>query len=138
MLICKQNAFADEFDYLSQIKKYIKCESVLNVSANVLSESEEDFYQHEFHHASIDSRIVALELARVGGYSAEQVDELFYVYLSEYRDALQESEENNELETFMEKLRPVIGECERLIAMQSDIIARWKKEFKNQDKQQIN
>lgn len=129
IFLCGQTVLSEGFDYLKQVKKYVKCEAVLNVTANVLSASEEEFYQHEAHHASIDSRIIALEFARVGGHSVEEVDELFYLYLTEYRNVLQEKEANDELESFISSLRPLSEDCEELNAMQEDIIARRKEEI---------
>ena len=129
-------ASADGFDYLGQIKKYVKCEAIQNVAANIESESEEEFHQHELNHASLDSRIVAMELAKAGGYSSEQVSELYYVYLSEYRKILQESEDQSDVDNFLRSLRPLIDECERLIAMQSDLIKSRKNQTEYYDKNQ--
>ena len=120
---------AEGFDYLSQVKKYVKCEAVFNVAANISSKSEEEFYEHELHHASIDARIIALELAKVGKISAEQVNELFYAYLNEYRKVLEEREANNQLDDFINLLNPVVGQCEQLNAMQQDILQRKKEQI---------
>ena len=70
-----------------------------------------------------------MEFAKSGGYSPEEVDELFYAYLSEYRKVLQEKEASNELEAFMKSLNPLIKQCEDFNAMQEDIIARKKQEL---------
>ena len=76
---------ADGFDHYAYVKKYVKCEAVQNVAANISSESEEEFYQHELHFASLDSRAIALEFARAGNYSPAEVEELYGTYLDEYR-----------------------------------------------------
>lgn len=121
--------YADGFDYFAQIKKYTKCEAVQNVMANILSESEQEFYQHELHYASLDSRIVALELAKAGGYQAEHIDELFLTYLNEYRNQL---EQNEEVDTFIAALRPHVKKCRRLNEMQKDIIERKRTDYLDQ------
>ena len=119
------SAWAEGFDYYEHINKYAKCEAIQNVAANILSESEEEFYRHEYHHASLDSRIVALEFARAGNYQEEVVDELYDAYLSEYKQILSE---NDNVDNFMQALRPHIAKCKELNEMQEDIIQRKKEE----------
>lgn len=133
--VSAQHAPAGEFDYMGQIKKYVKCEAVQNVAANILSKSEEEFHQHELNHASLDSRIVAMELARAGGYTSEHIDELYYVYLSEYRKILQASENQEEVDSFLKSLGPQIEKCEDLIEMQADIIEQKKNNIESYDEQ---
>ncbi len=118
-------ASAEGFDYYAQVNKYAKCEAVLNVMANILSESEQAFYQHELHHASLDARIVALEFAKAGNYQEQVVNEIFTTYLDEYRNQLKL---NEDVEKFIAALRPHVKKCQQLNAMQSDIIKRKKTE----------
>ena len=125
LCICLNSIFAEEFDYYSHINKYAKCEAVQNVMANIASESEEEFYQHELHHASLDSRIVALEFAKAGQYEKELVAELYNTYLDEYRKQLRESQD---VEVFVAALRPYVTQCQRLNEMQSDVISRVKQQ----------
>ncbi len=120
-----QNIFAEGFDYYAHINKYSKCEAVQNVVANILSESEEEFYQHEYHHASLDSRIIAIEFAKAGKYEEGLIDELYYTYLDEYRSLLKESED---VEKFVSSLRPEVAKCEKLNEMQEDILRRKRQE----------
>ena len=117
---------AEGFDYYPHIKKYAKCEAVQNVMANIISESEEEFYQHELHHASIDSRIVALEFARAGQYKEGLVDELYNTYLDEYRSQLRQGDD---VDKFVAALRPLVNKCQQLNEMQSDVIARKKQQY---------
>lgn len=121
---------AEGFDFYAHVNKYAKCEAVQNVMANISSESEQEFYQHELHHASLDSRIVALEFARAGKYEEGLVDELYNTYLDEYREELKESKD---VDKFVAALHPYIKECRRLNAMQSDVIARKKQQRLKQD-----
>ncbi len=121
---------AEGFDYYAQVNKYAKCEAVLNVMANILSESEEEFYNHEQHHASLDARVVALELAKAGNFEQAMVGEIYNTYLNEYRDQLKLSED---VEKFIVLLRPHVKKCRRLNDMQSDIIARKKKQYLEND-----
>ena len=117
--------YADGFDYYAHINKYVKCEAVQNVMANITSESEQEFYQHELHHASLDSRMIAMEFARVGKYKQGLVDELYHTYLDEYRSELKK---NEEVEEFVAALKPQVKKCQRLNEMQSDIISRKKQQ----------
>lgn len=116
---------AEEFDYYAHINKYVKCEAIQNVVANIVSESEQEFYQHELHHASLDSRIVALEFAKAGNYKEAMVAELYNTYLDEYRSQLKGSQD---VEKFVAALRPHVSTCQRLNDMQSDIIERKKQQ----------
>ena len=133
LLIFLPSVHAEGFDYLGQIKKYVKCEAVQNVAANILSESKEEFHNHELNHASLDSRIVAMKFAKAGDYTPEQVNELYYEYVSEYRSVLQESKDQTEVDNFLDSLGPQLDECEKLIAMQSDIIEREKNQIEGYD-----
>ncbi|MDW3095636.1 MAG: hypothetical protein R8G33_08185 [Gammaproteobacteria bacterium] len=120
-----QNIFAEGFDYYEHINKYTKCEAVQNVVANILSETEEKFYQHESHHASLDSRIIALEFARAGKYEEGLIDELYHTYLDAYRDLLEQSED---VEKFTASLKPQVTKCKKLNEMQEDILRRKRQE----------
>lgn len=125
LLIMAMTVHAEGFDFYAQVNKYAKCEAVLNVMANILSDSEEEFYRHEFHHASLDSRVIALEFAKAGDLETGLVDEIFATYLDEYRNQL---EINDDVEKFIAALRPYAKTCRRLNAMQSDVIARKKQQ----------
>lgn len=125
LTIISQEVLSEGFDYKVHIEKYMKCEAVQNVAANILSQSEQEFYQHELHNASLDSRIVALELARAGNYNEELVDELYNTYLTEYRKSLSESEG---VEKFINSLRLQVDRCKQLNAMQEDIVRRKKQQ----------
>lgn len=125
---------AEGFDFYAHVNKYTKCEAVQNVMANISSESEQEFYQHELHHASLDSRIVALEFARAGQYEEGLVDELYNTYLDEYRKQLKDSQD---VDKFVAALHPHVKECRRLNAMQSDVIARKKQQRLKQGGNQI-
>lgn len=116
---------ADGFDHYAYVKKYVKCEAVQNVAANISSESEEEFYQHELHFASLDSRTIALEFARAGNYSPAEVEELYGTYLDEYRATLNESEDADE---FLKSLTPQVKKCRQLNEMQKDILERKRKQ----------
>lgn len=116
---------AEGFDYYAHINKYTKCEALQNVVANIASESEQEFYQHESHHASLDSRIIALEFAKAGNYEEGMVDELYFTYLDEYRNLLEKSEE---VEVFAASLKPHAEKCRQLNEMQEDIIRRKREE----------
>ena len=117
------NLYAEGFDYYAHIKKYVKCEAVQNVAANISSESEEEFYQHELHFASLDSRQIALEFARAGNYSPQEVEELYVTYLDEYRAILSESED---VDKFLKSLSPQVTKCRKLNDMQKDLLQRNK------------
>lgn len=119
------NVSSEGFDYYAHINKYTKCEALQNVVANIESESEQEFYQHASHHASLDSRIIALELASAGNYEEGMVDELYFTYLDEYRDLLKNSEE---VEAFAASLKPHVAKCRQLNEMQEDIIRRKREE----------
>ena len=125
LCICINPIIAEGFDYYLHINKYTKCEAVQNVMANIASESEQEFYQHELHHASLDSRIVALEFAKAGQYEEGLVAELYNTYLDEYRKQLKESQD---VEVFVAALQPYVQECERLNDMQLDVITRVKQQ----------
>ena len=120
-----QSAYAEGFDYYAHINKYTKCEALQNVIANISSESEQEFYRHESHHASLDSRIIALEFAKAGNYEESVVDELYGTYLDEYREMLKKSED---IEVFAASLRTHAEKCQQLNEMQEDIIRRKREE----------
>jgi len=125
ILFFTKSSFAAGFDYYAHINKYTKCEALQNVVANISSESEQDFYQHESHHASLDSRIIALELAKAGKYEEWLVDELYSTYLDEYRDLLKQSED---VSVFAASLKPHAEKCRQLNEMQEDIIRRKREQ----------
>ena len=120
-----QSAYAEGFDYYAHINEYTKCEALQNVIANISSESEQEFYRHESHHASLDSRIIALEFAKAGNYEESVVDELYGTYLDEHREMLKKSED---IEVFAASLRPHAEKCQQLNEMQEDIIRRKREE----------
>jgi hypothetical protein len=124
-LTFSQAVFAGGFVYYAHINKYTKCEALQNVLANILSESEQEFYQHEAHHDSLDSRIVALEFAGASNYKESLVDELYASYLDEYRALLKESED---VEVFAASLKLPAEKCHQLNEMQADIILRKRKQ----------
>ncbi len=111
ILFFAESSFAAGFDYYAHINKYTKCEALQNVVANISSESEQQFFQHESHHDSLDSRIIALELAKAGNYQQGLVEELYSTYLDEYRDLLKQSED---VEVFAASLRPQAEKCRQL------------------------
>ncbi|MFK7793849.1 MAG: hypothetical protein AB8B89_00730 [Gammaproteobacteria bacterium] len=125
VLLFSQSIMSEGFDYYAHMNKYAKCEALQNVVANIASESEQEFYQHELHHASLDSRIIALEFAKAGRYEKGLVDELYLTYLDEYRDLLKKSEE---VEVFVASLSPHVEKCRELNEMQVDIILRKREE----------
>ena len=115
------NAQSEGFDYYAHINKYIKCEALQNVIANISSQSEQEFYQHESHYASLDSRTIALEFAKAGKYEEGLLDELYNTYLDEYRDLLKQSDD---VDVFRASLLPGAEKCRKLNEMQEDIIQR--------------
>ena len=121
LFIQANHIHAEGFDYYAYVKKYVKCEAVQNVAANISSDNEEEFYQHELHFASLDSRTIALEFARAGNYSPAEVEELYGTYLDEYRVLLNESED---AENFLHSLSPQVKKCRQLNEMQKDILQR--------------
>ena len=120
-----QSAYAEGFDYYAHLNKYTKCEALQNVIANISSESEQEFYRHESHHASLDSRIIALEFAKAGNHEESVVNELYGTYLDEYREMLKKSED---IEVFAASLRTHAEKCQQLNEMQEDIIRRKREE----------
>jgi hypothetical protein len=125
LLAFSQSINAGEFDYYAHINKYTKCEALQNVIANILSQSEQEFYQHESHYASLDSRIIALEFAKAGNHEKWLVNELYYTYLDEYRALLKQSED---VEVFAASLRPHAEKCRQLNEIQEDIIRRKREQ----------
>ena len=113
-------------DYQAQIKKYAQCEALQNVVANVLSQSEEEYLKHELHLAAKDSRIVMQEFVRVSGIAPEFAEELYAVYLDEYRKALIPNGQDNQLDLFIGNIRPQLNNCKELNEIQADIINRHK------------
>lgn len=130
LITMSNSVLAEGFDYYAQVNKYAKCEAILNVMANILSESEQEFYNHELHHASLDARVVALEFAKAGKYEQAMVGEIYNTYLDEYRDQLKL---NEDVEKFISALRPHVKKCRRLNDMQSDVIARKKNQYLDND-----
>ena len=124
-LTFSQAVYAEGFDYYAHINKYTKCEALQNVLANILSESEQEFYQHESHHDSLDSRIIALEFAGAGNYEESLVDELYSSFLDEYRVLLQESED---VEVFAASLRSPAKKCHQVNEMQEDVMRRKREQ----------
>ena len=120
--ICSVNAY--EFDHFSYVKKYTKCEAVQNVAANISSSSEQEFFQHELHFSSLDSRVIALEFARAGNHQEEEVENLYATYLAEYKEALNKSED---VKIFLDSLQPEVRKCKQLNEMQKDILQNKKK-----------
>lgn len=125
---------AQEFDYYPYIAKYAKCEAIQNVMANVASESEQEFFQHALHHASLASRKIALAFAKAGNYQEGMVDEIYQTYLGEYRQQLRS---NAQAENLVAALRPQVKKCQRLLDMQADLIVDPKTNALYQDEQQI-
>ncbi len=121
---------AQEFDYYPYIAKYARCEAIQNVMANVASESEQEFFQHALHHASLASRKIALAFAKAGSYPAGMVDELYQTYLDEYRQQLRS---NAQAESLIAALRPYVKKCQHLLDMQADLIVDPKTNALYQD-----
>ena len=117
-----------EVNYQEQIKTYVRCEALQNVVASILSDSEEEFFQHELHHAANDSNVIAKHLTRIGDYREEVLDELYLIYLDEFQNDLLKRAENGEANLFMQDARPQLDRCEELNELQADIIQRSKEE----------
>ena len=126
-LAFSHGVYAEGFDYFAHINKYTKCEALQNVIANISSESEQDFYQHESHHDSLDSRIIALEFAGAGNYKESLVNKLYASYLDEYRVLLKESDD---VDMFAASLKSPAKKCRQLNEMQEDVIRRKREQNK--------
>ena len=125
-LLCKAQLVFAGPDNFNNIKKYAKCAALQNIVANILSETEQDFYRHEYHHAAQDSMIVAMEFVRISEYSKATLDELYGLYLDEYHKLLLPEQDSNNVAVFVENLRPQITQCKYLNELQADIIRKIK------------
>ena len=121
LVILASKIKAEGFDHFEYVKKYTKCEAIQNVAANISSQSEEEFFQHELHFSSLDSRVIAMEFARAGKYQEADVEELYAAYLSEYKEVISKTED---VQVFLSSLQPDVKKCKQLNEMQKDILQR--------------
>lgn len=75
--LCAKSISLADIDNYENLKKYMKCAVLQNVVANILSETEKDFYQHNYHQAARDSMIVAMEFVKISEHSKDTVDRLY-------------------------------------------------------------
>ena len=118
---------AYSYDNYELIKRYVKCAALQNVVANILSNSEEEFYRHDLHRSAQDSTIVAKELVNTSRrYSQSMMNDLYATYLEEYRRIVQSDEQGEDLSFFLNSVRPQVEQCKRHNELQADIIQRKK------------
>ena len=55
--------------------------------------------------------IVTMEFVKISEHSKNAADELYEVYLDEYRALLEAGEDNSSVVAFVESLRPHIDRC---------------------------
>lgn len=116
------NTQAESFDYQAQINKYLDCQALQHVLANILSENEQSFQNNEYYQSGLDSRVIADELARVAKIRPQDIQEIYSTYLHEYRNVLADSQSNADYEQFLASLLSHVKRCLALNELQSDII----------------
>jgi hypothetical protein len=127
LLVLLQSAFAEGFARLEQIKIYVRCEALLNTTAEVLSESEQEYQQHPLHKEAMNSRIVVLEFLNSGDFSDIGLGDLYLEYKTEFEDVFRKNENDPQRKQFLATLDTEISSCEGLNEMQKDIIDRSNK-----------
>lgn len=127
LLVLLQSAFAEDYARLEQIKIYVRCEALLNTTAEVLSESEQEYQQHPLHREAMNSRIVVLEFLNSGDFSEIGLGDLYLEYKTEFENIFQKNENDPQRKQFFETLDSEIASCQGLNEMQKDIIDRSKK-----------
>ena len=127
LLVLLQPVFAEGYARIDQIKIYVRCEALLNTTAEVLSESEQEYRQHPLHKEAINSRIVVLEFLNSGDFNDIGLGDLYLEYKTEFEDIFQKNENDPQREQFLATLDSEIASCQGLNEMQKDIIDRSNK-----------
>ena len=122
-----QSTYADDSARLEQIKIYVRCEALMNTTAEILSESAEEYEQHALHQEALNSRIVVLEYIRSGDFNKDGLGDLYLKYKTEFEDVFQKNETDPERNQFLDTLDSEIASCQGLNELQKDIIDRVKK-----------
>ena len=119
-------AATEGFDYQTQINKYLDCQALQHVLANILSEDEQSFQNNEYYLSGLESRLVADQLARVAQIEPQYVQDIYAAYLDEYRRVLAGSQENAEYQQFLTSVLAHVKRCLALNELQADIIRNAK------------
>jgi hypothetical protein len=127
LLIIFQSVYANDYARLEQVKIYVRCEALMNTTAEVLSESEQEYLQHPLHKEALNSHIVVLELLNSGDFNEIGLGDLYLEYRTEFENIFQKNENDPQRVRFLETLDSEIASCQGLNEMQKDIIDRSKK-----------
>ena len=124
VMLCQgyTHVVADSFDYQSQVNKYLDCQALQHVLANILSEDEQSFQSNDYYVSGLEPRLVADELARVAKIDPQLVQEIYTTYLGEYRVVLAGREDNADYQQFLSSLLSNVKRCLALNELQADII----------------
>ena len=122
-----QSAYANNFARQEQIKIFVRCEALHNTTAEVLSQSEDEYKQHPLHKEALNSGAIVLEYVDTGHYDDVGLGDLYLEYKNEFEELYRKNENDPQRVRFLKALDSEISSCQNLNELQKDIIDRNQK-----------
>jgi len=117
------NSATDEKDpdYLEIAQAFAECAALQNTLADLATDSEQAFEDHDLHKSAVDAITVAGDFARVGGHDPAVVELEYDSHIERFHGMLSQGEQAHK--TFIEQVQPVVRRCTALHRVQAALIA---------------